>query len=258
MNKKEAQDSIVIYDTLAKGVAVRVSKDTLWLTQKMMADVFETSTDNIGLHLKHIYQEEELMEHSTTEESSVVRKEGKREIKRKVKQYNLDAIIAVGYRVNSKKATQFRRWSTKVLKDHMLMGYTINRQRVKVNYEQFLKAVDDVKCLLPAGLSDSNLALDRLALNSPFVLTLVVHWPLINSSLTVPLIFPDSGIKMFGYDLLIVSSSLFWIIGESVKGFIGTKLFNFPLNVSFFFCIKMSAVNEGKDESLSNKMASPK
>src|SRR5690348_8322863 len=147
MTKKQEQDSIVIYDTLAKGVAVRVSKDTLWLSQKMMADVFETSADNIGLHLKHIYQEGELEESSTTEESSVVRKEGKREVKRKVKQYNLDAIIAVGYRVNSKKATQFRRWSIKILKDHMLIGYTINRQQVMNNYSQFLKAVDDVKSL---------------------------------------------------------------------------------------------------------------
>ncbi|HSW69438.1 MAG TPA: type IV secretion system DNA-binding domain-containing protein [Gammaproteobacteria bacterium] len=78
--KKSEQDSIVIYNTLAKGVEVRLSKDTLWLSQKMIADVFETSTDNIGLHLKNIYQEDELEEKATTEESSVVQKEGKREV----------------------------------------------------------------------------------------------------------------------------------------------------------------------------------
>jgi prophage maintenance system killer protein len=156
MKKNLEQDSIVIYDTLAKGVEVRVSKDTLWLSQKMMADVFETSIDNIGLHLKNIYQEEELEEGATTEDSSVVQKEGERDVRRKVKQYNLDAIIAVGYRVNSKKATQFRRWSTKILKNHILTGYTINHQRIKVNYDQFLKAVDDVKSLLPAGSSVDN------------------------------------------------------------------------------------------------------
>src|SRR5579872_1521936 len=138
--KKTEQDSIVIYNTLAKGVEVRLSKDTLWLSQKMIADVFETSADNIGLHLKNIYQEDELEEKATTEESSVVQKEGKREVRRKVKQYNLDVIIAVGYRVNSKKATQFRRWATKILKDHMVTGFTINKNRIQANYDHFLKA----------------------------------------------------------------------------------------------------------------------
>lgn len=173
MSEKLEQDSIVIYDTLVKGVEVRVSKDTLWLSQKIMSDVFETSSDNIGLHLKNIYQEGELDEDSTTEESSVVQKEGAREVKRKVKQYNLDAIIAVGYRVNSKKATQFRRWSTKVLKDHMLNGYTINHQRIKANYNQFLKALDDVKSLLPADSVVNNenvLALIKLFADTWFSL----------------------------------------------------------------------------------------
>ena len=149
--KKQEQDSIVIYSTLSKGVEVRLSKETLWLNQKVIADVFETSVDNIGLHLKNIYTEEELDENSTTEESSEVQKEGKRQVKRKIKLYNLDAIIAVGYRVNSKKATQFRRWSTKILKDHIVTGFTINRNRIQTNYGQFLQAVDDVKSLLPAG-----------------------------------------------------------------------------------------------------------
>lgn len=153
---KKGQDSIVIYSAPAKGVEVRISKETLWLNQKMIADVFETSVDNIGLHLKNIYQEGELDEDSTTEESSVVQKEGRRSVKRKIKQYNLDAIIAVGYRVNSKKATQFRRWSTKILKDHMVTGFTINRNRAQANYDQFLKAVDDVKSVLPKGVGVDN------------------------------------------------------------------------------------------------------
>src|SRR6188508_1595224 len=100
--KKLEQDSIVIYSTLSKGVEVRISNETLWLNQKKIAEVFETSVDNISLHFKNIFQEGELVEESTTEESSIVQKEGKREVKRKVKLYNLDAIIAVGYRINSK------------------------------------------------------------------------------------------------------------------------------------------------------------
>jgi prophage maintenance system killer protein len=149
--KKLEEDSIVIYSTPSKGVEVRISKETLWLNQKTIADVFETSLANISLHLKNVYQEEELDESSTIEDSLIVRKEGKRKVSRKVKLYNLDAIIAVGYRINSKKATQFRRWSIKILKDHMVTGYTINRSRIQTNYDQFLKAVDDVKSLLPAG-----------------------------------------------------------------------------------------------------------
>lgn len=146
--KKIEQDTIVIYSTLSKGVEVRISNETLWLNQKTIAEVFETSVDNISLHFKNIFQEGELVEDATTEDSSIVQKEGKREIKRKIKLYNLDAIIAVGYRINSKKATQFRRWSTQVLKDHMLTGFTVNRNRIQDNYSQFIKAVDDVKNLL--------------------------------------------------------------------------------------------------------------
>ena len=163
--KKLEHDSIVIYNTLAKGVEVRISNETLWLNQKTIADVFETSADNVGLHLKNIYQEDELDEESTTEESSVVQKEGKRRVTRKIKQYNLDAIIAVGYRVNSKKATLFRRWSTKILKDHIITGFSINRLRIKANYESFLKAVDDVKSLLPgSGAVDNESVLELIKL----------------------------------------------------------------------------------------------
>lgn len=159
------QDTIVIYEAHAKGVEIRISKETLWLNQKMMADVFDTSTDNIGLHLKNIYREGELEEDTTTEESSVVQKEGSREVKRRVKLYNLDAIIAVGYRVNSKKATHFRQWATKVIKDHLLKGYTIHRNRVQTNFTQFLKAVDDVKSLLPKDfLIDKDSVLELITL----------------------------------------------------------------------------------------------
>lgn len=163
--KKPNEDSIVIYSTLSKGVEIRISKETLWLNQKMIAEVFETSVDNIGLHLKNLYRDGELNEESTTEESSVVQKEGERRVRRKVKQYNLDVIIAVGYRVNSKKATQFRRWATKILKDHIVEGYTINRDRIQLNYDRFLKAVDDVKQLLPSdSIIDNESVLELIKL----------------------------------------------------------------------------------------------
>jgi len=154
MKKKlseSVQNTIIIYETPKKGIEIRLEKDTLWLNQKMIADVFETSVDNIGLHLKNIYAEEELEERATTEESSVVQEEGTRKVRRTLKFYNLDAIIAVGYRVNSKKATRFRQWATGVLRKHLVEGYTINKKRIAQNYDAFFKAVADVKNLLPAG-----------------------------------------------------------------------------------------------------------
>lgn len=110
------------------GIEVRVQNDTIWLSQKLMAILFDCSTDNIFLHLKNIFKEEELDESSVTEEFSVTASDGK---SYKTKHYNLDAIIAVGYRVNSKRATAFRQWATSVLKDYAIRGYVIDRKRME-------------------------------------------------------------------------------------------------------------------------------
>ena len=104
-------------------IEVRYKNETIWLSQKIMVSLFTTSVDNIGLHLKNIYQENELEEEATTEDFSVVQKEGSRQVNRKIKFYNLDAIIAVGYRVNSRQATEFRRWATEVLKQFAIKDY---------------------------------------------------------------------------------------------------------------------------------------
>ena len=115
------EHKIVLYQVEDTNIYVNVmfKEDTFWMTQKAMADLFECTTDNISLHLKNIYKEEELDENRTTEFFSVVQNEGQRNVKRKVKCYNLDAIIDVGYRVNSKKATRFRQWATKTLKEYI-------------------------------------------------------------------------------------------------------------------------------------------
>ncbi|WP_302568037.1 virulence RhuM family protein [Culturomica massiliensis] len=110
------------------GIEVWVQNDTIWLSQKLMAILFDCSTDNISLHLKNIFKEEELDESSVTEEFSVTASDGK---SYKTKHYNLDAIIAVGYRVNSKRATAFRLWATSVLKDYAIRGYVIDRKRME-------------------------------------------------------------------------------------------------------------------------------
>ena len=112
-------------------VDVYFEDENFWLTQKSMSELFECSTGNISLHLKNIYEDEELTEDSTTEYFSVVRKEGTRSVKRSIKFYNLDAIIAVGYRVNSKKATRFRQWATKTLKEYITKGFVLNDDMLK-------------------------------------------------------------------------------------------------------------------------------
>jgi hypothetical protein len=110
--------------------------------REQMAALFDTSADNVGLHMKNIYQEGELKEVPTTEDFSVVRQEGKRQVRRSITHYNLDAIISVGYRVSSKRATQFRQWATQVLKEHLVQGYTLNQRRLTERGIEFEQAVN--------------------------------------------------------------------------------------------------------------------
>ena len=127
------EHEVVLYQVEGTNICVNVifKEDIFWMTQKAMADLFGCTTDNISLHLKNIYKEEELDENETTEFFSVVQNEGQRNVKRKVKCYNLDAIIAVGYRINSKKATRFRQWATKTLKEYITKGFVLNDDMLK-------------------------------------------------------------------------------------------------------------------------------
>ena len=127
------EHEIVLYQIDNTNICVNVifKDETFWLTQKVMAELFGCTTDNISLHLKNIYKEEELEEKATTEYFSVVQNEGNRNVTRNVKCYNLDAIIAVGYRVNSKKATRFRQWATKTLKEYITKGFVLNEEMLK-------------------------------------------------------------------------------------------------------------------------------
>ena len=129
----EFNNSIIIYQPHADqpAIDVRLEGETVWLSQRQMSVLFDTSSDNVGLHLKNIYAEGELLEEATTEDFSVVRQEGNRQVRRSVRHYNLDAIISVGYRVKSATATQFRIWATKRLREYLVQGYSINRQRLE-------------------------------------------------------------------------------------------------------------------------------
>ena len=123
---------IVIYETEGgeARVDVRFDRDTVWLTQRQMADLFETSTDNVSLHLNNIFSSRELDQAATTEDSSVVRTEGSRQVRRTLTHYNLDAIISVGYRVNSQRGVHFRQWATRTLRDHLVRGFTLNQRHL--------------------------------------------------------------------------------------------------------------------------------
>ncbi len=113
------------------GVQVIYHDESVWCTQKAMAQLFDCSSDNIGLHLKNIYETGELTQEATTENFSVVQTEGERQVNRSLKFYNLDAIISVGYRVNSTRATQFRQWCTFILRQFAIRGYVIDKKRME-------------------------------------------------------------------------------------------------------------------------------
>jgi len=132
---------------------VALEEETVWLSQVQMGQLFDTTPENVQMHLKNIFASEELAEQATTKEFLVVRQEGKRQVRRRIKHYNLDGIISVGYRVSSKRATQFRQWATKVLKQHLVQGYTLNQQRLSERGIEFEQAVS----LLSRTLSNQQL-----------------------------------------------------------------------------------------------------
>ena len=132
MNDQDKNNQIIIYNTEdgETKVEVRMKDETVWLSQKQMAELFDCSADNISLHLKNVYIEGELGENRTSEESSVVQIEGGRSIKRPMVLYNLDAIISVGYRINSLRGTQFRIWATQKLKEYIIKGFVMDDERL--------------------------------------------------------------------------------------------------------------------------------
>lgn len=133
--------NFLIYRSALEDVSVDavIKDDTIWLNQQAMAELFDCSSDNISLHLKNIYAEGELSESATAEDFSVVQQEGVRQVQRKKKFYNLDAIISVGYRVNSKRATNFRIWATSVLNEYMTKGFAMDDERLKQGKTAFGK-----------------------------------------------------------------------------------------------------------------------
>lgn len=138
-------DQIVVYSNGELELRMSFDEETIWLTQKQIAELFEKDVRTVNDHIKAIYKEEELFENSTIRKYRIVQKEGKREVSRDVLHYNLDVVLSVGYRVNSKKATKFRQWSNRVLKDYIYNGYTINSD--KITNDRFRELEHDVDIL---------------------------------------------------------------------------------------------------------------
>ena len=140
---------IAIYQTKSGAIVFRddSKRETIWGDLNQIADLFGRDKSVISRHINNIYKSRELEEAATVAKIATVQKEGGREVTREIEHFNLDMILSVGYRVDSKQATQFRIWATKTLKQHIVQGYTINKKRVGENYEKFMQAVADVKAL---------------------------------------------------------------------------------------------------------------
>ena len=133
-----SKSEVVIYkspqgDTV---LDVKLEEDTVWLSQIQLANLFKTTKQNVSLHINNIYKEKELVRNSTVKKYLTVQKEGKREVERNIEHFNLDVIISVGYRVKSKRGTQFRIWANKVLKEYLVKGYALNEKRLKEQNEK--------------------------------------------------------------------------------------------------------------------------
>ncbi len=148
--KKEKPNEVVVYQTRTGAIELSqdIIGDTIWATKEDIADIFNVQRPAIVKHISNILKDKELNAKSVCSKMERTAKDGKTY---KVQFYNLDVILAVGYRTKSSKAIAFRQWATQTLKSYITKGYTINRQRIKTNYDEFVKAVEDVKSLLPAG-----------------------------------------------------------------------------------------------------------
>jgi len=134
-------------DSVEVDVTVSPLEETVWLTQEQMALLFNVNVPAINKHIRNIISENELEESSTISKMEIVRYEGNRRVKRNINIYNLDMIISVGYRVNSVEWIKFRRWANKVLKEYLLQGYVINKERSLVTNENYVRLINKVESL---------------------------------------------------------------------------------------------------------------
>lgn len=136
---------ISIYETSSGNIEVRLEHETVWLSQEQMAALFDVQKAAVSKHLKNIFASGELERDPTVSKMETVQQEGARRVARQIEHFNLDAVISVGYRVNSARATRFRQWATRILRDHLTLGYTLNRQRFETNARELEAALQLVR-----------------------------------------------------------------------------------------------------------------
>ena len=141
----KSPDQLIIFEAANQPVQVRLEGETIWLTQRQMAEVFATTPENVVMHLKNIFRAGELDEAATAKDFLAVQTEGSRQVQRRLKHYNLDAIISIGYRVNSTRATRFRQWATRVLREHLTRGYSLDHERFEKNAAELEAALQLVR-----------------------------------------------------------------------------------------------------------------
>ena len=153
-NKLIGNEKDIMFYTDDEGnlqIEVMVEEENVWLTQNSLSKLFDTTRNNITMHIKNIYDDQELEENSTSKESLLVQKEGNRSVKRKVVYYNLDMIISIGFRINSKKAIKFRTWANKIIKEYMIQGFSLNEERFlkgrKSDQEYFKRLLEKIKLI---------------------------------------------------------------------------------------------------------------
>src|SRR3989338_9818030 len=162
-NRTTQPANVVIYQSKNGALTFKTDhvNETIWLTQDQMTELFDVQKAAISKHLKNIFDSEELQEKSAV---SILETTARDKKTYKVKHFNLDAVISVGYRISSKKATHFRQWATKTLKEHIQKGYTINHHRIKTNYDEFLKAVSDIRSVAKNATVDNDSVLELVTL----------------------------------------------------------------------------------------------
>ena len=152
-NKEENQSQLIIYQTESGDTKldVRFQNETVWLSQQLMAELFQTTQQNVSLHIQNIYEEGELKREATHKDFLLVRNEGTRQVKRTVEYYNLDMIISVGYRIKSKVATNFRQWATQRLREFIVKGFVLDDERLKNPdqpfdyFDELIRRIQDIR-----------------------------------------------------------------------------------------------------------------
>jgi hypothetical protein len=150
--ENQPNNEVIIYegDNGVPKIEVRLENETIWLTQTQLAELFNTTKQNVSLHIKNIFEDGELTEEATVKEYLIVQKEGNRDVSRRVEHYNLDLIISVGYRVKSKIATHFRKWATARLREYIVKGFMMDDERLKGNgggqyWKELLDRIRDIR-----------------------------------------------------------------------------------------------------------------